>query len=900
MASKSKFVADNIAGVGDGFQVRDTDGTEFRVIDQDGETINIRASTTDPTAEGQGSYVTGTGFRLYGPTGVFTIPTSGGGGGSDTLDSAYENGRAVGLDLGAVVWTDATASTANSMEFVKSGAGSGNVLNFAVNAAATGSVIAMDLNTGVGTKGIYIDGGGGARTADLIDLKHDGSGNNNALTITASSTGSGSAIDIIMNGNGAEDGAISLDMNAAVAAEAIYLDAGGGARTVNLIEIKNDQSGNVDVFSIVDSASSTGSGSIFDINMDANGSGSVIDCDMNAALGEEFLYLDAGAKTRTANLIEIKYDGAGAVDCFALVCTDTSSGHIFDIDMGATHTGNVIDIDMNLAVAAKAIYLDVGAGTRTANLIDIKYDGNGAVDCIAIAATDTGSGHILDIDMAGNHTGNVIDIDLNAAVGAYALYVDGGAGIRTVAALGFKHDGSGDVGILDIDVTNTGAGHVIDIAYGNAINTGDAIHIDFVGAAASTGNGLYVDTGKNLAGQAISILTANERTAPVILINGAGTDAGTDDHIIDINQSGQLDSNVLDITYSSAASTGDAIKIAMGTAVGGTALNITGTGIRTDDLIQIDDDSTGNAHIMDINMSGIYTGNIIDIAFGTAAITSDALKVALGTGVAATAINITGTGVRTDDMIQIDSDHTGAGIVFDINLTGAASGNCFDVTYGTGANTGNAIDLNMGTNVAGNAIDIGSAATGVDNKGSAINIAHTGNLVQGGTVIRVDSTGNYANADGNMVEFIQRSGSGQTGNNAVYISATGTNVEALKVDDGDVVFDEDFTVGGAQKGKIIRSGITATSTAGAIAVTGTSHEITSDGANAMTLANGTHGQRLSIVYVAENAGGDVATLTPTTLAGGTTITFNDLGDSAYLEYHTTGGWYMMGGTAAIA
>jgi len=102
----------------------------------------------------------------------------------------------------------------------------------------------------------------------------------------------------------------------------------------------------------------------------------------------------------------------------------------------------------------------------------------------------------------------------------------------------------------------------------------------------------------------------------------------------------------------------------------------------------------------------------------------------------------------------------------------------------------------MGTNVAGMAIDIATAATGTNNEGAALNIAHTGDLVQGACVIRVDSTSNFANADGNMVELIQRTGAGKVGNNVLYISAGGTNVEAIKVDDGNVVFDETLTVTG--------------------------------------------------------------------------------------------------------
>jgi len=75
--------------------------------------------------------------------------------------------------------------------------------------------------------------------------------------------------------------------------------------------------------------------------------------------------------------------------------------------------------------------------------------------------------------------------------------------------------------------------------------------------------------------------------------------------------------------------------------------------------------------------------------------------------------------------------------------------------------------------------------------------------------------------------------------------------------------------------------------AGAVDLTNTVTEITSTGADALTLANGTVGQIKVITMIVD--GGD-ATLTPTTFAGGTTITFNDAGDSVILVYNTTVGW----------
>ncbi len=53
------------------------------------------------------------------------------------------------------------------------------------------------------------------------------------------------------------------------------------------------------------------------------------------------------------------------------------------------------------------------------------------------------------------------------------------------------------------------------------------------------------------------------------------------------------------------------------------------------------------------------------------------------------------------------------------------------------------------------------------------------------------------------------------------------------------------------------------------------------GAQALTLADGAPNQRLVLSMIAD--GGD-ATLTPTHLQGGTTLTFNDAGDTAHLIF----------------
>ena len=101
--------------------------------------------------------------------------------------------------------------------------------------------------------------------------------------------------------------------------------------------------------------------------------------------------------------------------------------------------------------------------------------------------------------------------------------------------------------------------------------------------------------------------------------------------------------------------------------------------------------------------------------------------------------------------------------------------------------------------------------------------------------------------------------------------------------------------------RLLFTGTTTTSGPGAVALTGSTHEITTTATgNALTLADGAAGQHLYVVYVAEGAGADTGILTPDNLAGAnTTVTFNDIGDSAHLVFNS-GTWFFLGGEAVVA
>jgi hypothetical protein len=96
--------------------------------------------------------------------------------------------------------------------------------------------------------------------------------------------------------------------------------------------------------------------------------------------------------------------------------------------------------------------------------------------------------------------------------------------------------------------------------------------------------------------------------------------------------------------------------------------------------------------------------------------------------------------------------------------------------------------------------------------------------------------------------------------------------------------------------------IGARSGAGAVPLTSSvvrlTTTVTTTGADALTLANGSNGQILTIVMVVD--GGD-GTLTPTTKTGFSTITFDAVGNSVTLQYFPTQGWMIVsnyGGTVA--
>ena len=92
----------------------------------------------------------------------------------------------------------------------------------------------------------------------------------------------------------------------------------------------------------------------------------------------------------------------------------------------------------------------------------------------------------------------------------------------------------------------------------------------------------------------------------------------------------------------------------------------------------------------------------------------------------------------------------------------------------------------------------------------------------------------------------------------------------------------------ATYGASITGGVQSLSGAGAVDLTNLITELTTTGANALTLADGTTSGQVKIVNMIVD-GGD-GTLTPVTFANGTTITFDAVAESATLVWNSTIGW----------
>jgi hypothetical protein len=606
---------------------------------------------------------TSTAQRLYSVNGVLYFDgvnlESGGGAGVGTMEEVYQNGRVVGLTLGAIVLNDATAGAANTLEFNKNGAGSGNVIDVDLTAAFTGNVINLDMGSGIAAVGMVIDSEGGARTGADLFFIDDSTGAHSLIDINCSGSGASIAFDWTGSFNGNGGGQIFLltfDANDNLTTEVMQIDTGAGNRGIMFdMNFGHTDAGttshifDIDISGVFDS-------NVIDFATSAACTGNVINIVLDTGVALTALHIE-GAGVRTQPMVELSTTATGAANLIALVVNGAISGNLIDVGVSAAATGNVLDIDMDAGVGGKAIFIDAGNAIRTAALIDILSDGSGNADCFNIDESNTGSGHLFDINISGVGSGNAIDITYSAADTGDALKVvmadnlAGGAlvvtaaGVRTDNLIEVTTSETGAVdGIMRMDVSGVFTGNVVTLTASGAATTGALIHLD-------------LDAG--VAYKGIIFDHAGARTSATMLATFDGT---------------------------------------VGAAAGGTFLdaNITMTGAAA-------------APFIDVDVSGVYTGHIFDVNFSAAA-TGNAINIAMGSNVAGNAILVTSAATGAN----------GVGSIIDVEHTGAlvAGADCITVhSTGNISSTSNllALEQDTGAGSAGaNCLYIDASGTNVE------------------------------------------------------------------------------------------------------------------------------------------------------------------------------------------
>jgi len=963
-----------------GGEVKKVGTPVVRVIDYDNSDKVLRASGATVPTDADAGYAKGCVFiQTDGTIGSTIYINEGssssadfnalGGGGSGgiagTLNQTYENGRTIEVDSGAITVTDAQA-TEHTFDIDKTGTGSGDIFNIKFENAHTGRGMYFDMDDAIAANAIVIDSGGTARTGADVVFTDDSTGTHIVLDVNSSGAGASTGYDwtdSYAGSNASYGSKYTLGNSNGLSSIAIWIDRGTGARTSPAIDLDDDSTGNVPLIDI-DLATGVFTGDVINVGLAAAATtGAVLNIDLNAAIAYMAMYVDFGAGTRTTDAIQVKADGDGNKGLLLVTESNTGSGDLIDINVTGIGSGDAIDITYSAADtgdAVKVVMADnvaggalviTGAGARTDNLIDVVSSETGSMDGMVLFETSgVFTGHMLNIHAGGvATTGGLLHLNLDAGVAYKAITFDH-AGARTVATILSTFDGtfgSGGGGtfidanitmtgasaspFVDVDITGAYTGNILDVLIGASLATGDVISID-LGATATASQALVIASG------------AMARTTALIGISDAGTNSGgiifdidstgaRTGIVFDIDDTGITTGNVFDYATNSA-STGTIFNVNLTNAVAAKLGQFTLAGTRTADAITFADSSAGavdvfqftststsSGHIFNIDVDSVFTGNVFDVAFGTSAATGDVFKAVMGTNLAGSAIVLTGTGVRTDDLIKIDDDSTGNSHIFDINLTGIYTGNVLDVSFATAAATGEAIMLAMGTNVAGRAIAVTSAGTGATTEGNVIDIVHTGVLIADADVVRIEATGNSSTTS-HVLAIEQNTGAGGVGSYGLYINVTGTNVEGIKVDAGTVTFDETLTVTGAvatgaltvtgavtvsttcavtgqfnANAAVVFAGtetIAAGGTSTALSLTKSLHYVDADaGGDTFTLADGTNGQVTTILLTSSTG---IATITPTNLAGGTSVTLNADGDSVVLQFMDTE-WFILGGNS---
>ena len=611
-----------------------------------------------------------------------------------------------------------------------------------------------------------------------------------------------------------------------------------------------------------------------------------------------------GAETLVAATVEAAFTGIlGGVTPAAITGT-TVNGTTITATIG--FVGNVTG---NAAGAHTGTFDGDMTGTMSGDDSTILVDG---INNKIVGDIDTASLRTYESEIAlGYHAGETTQGISAVAVGPYAGNATQGDGAVAVGPYaGQTNQGAEAVSIGDAAGVTTQGASAVAVGYqaGQTSQGADAIAI---GRQAGKTNQAANSIVLNATSSAVQNTTAsstviqpvrNQASANIMMYdpaNGELTHTATPGVIA-------ADLDKADITIGAATAT----TIAIGNA--GTTTTINGTislpsvvsgNITADDSMSITT-ASGDGNAISIGPQG--TNRAVNLTADVIRISGDViLPIVAKAGVVG---DLKGSVVGDDSTVLIDgvsSKIVGTIVSADISGTLVKATTIENhTTDDLAVNVDGFININAGTDDAGmskiqmdqtgiNHIEITTEPKVPGNAADVANVAINATANSGDVVIgTTGSTRNQAVTIHNAIV------TGSLIGNALGAHAgtfDGDVTGSVFGDDSSVIIDG---VAGKVVGPIstIKADVQQISGPGAIDVTSLITEITTTGADAYTLVNGILGQ-VKIILAADVSGG-TGTVTPTNVQGGTTLTFDAVGESITLIY-TSLGWMRTAGAAGV-
>lgn len=884
-----------------------------------GGAIRFAALTTSPTTT-TGElllYVDANGLLKYDDGVSATTLGAAGAVQNFSLNDAYDDGNGITVDSSAVLLAGSHATN--------------NVLELTGSAAVTGALIDLTQSG----SGVDIDGtssswsvtklGAGAFLSLATNTITGSSTNPSNLTIDATGTGT---ITIGGTSTGAVTITPALTATASVTitgtadSNVLTITAGDMLMSNGKIAITNDDTDSA--LTITAAAVTTGNvisatavgittGSILYLSTTeagiTSGNGSYIECYDSTAGATQFLVSDDGATTITGDAV-----GTSALTLTAGDIT-VSDGNFA---LTSTSTADVFSITDDSLLANNALIVK-GSGAFT---------GTGASSFVAITPTGATTGTGLYVALANATTASkAVDVTTSTTTGQALVLTNTGVLTGVGAALSVVADAATTAG-------NSAGEGVVNIS-ADGLTTGAALNVESLSNEVMT-SGHLADFAHSAVGTTVAA-----KTGAVVRVTSSITESGTSTQDYDVlsltrtsihDTAGTLTAqgsilylenvatetgatltdtvNGLELVMD-AQGTGDGVKITH-PATAGRSINvisaatsvssvlITGSGVKADNKADLEVTNSGataaGGSILRVTNTGTpaaATSYLVDFDYSGATMTNNPVTVFVNSGAStAPALQINSAAAAASGHLEIASTNTGAvGPVIKLTHTSTGSAAANDVV---GRILVDGLD-NADAAESYARIDVIAQDVTAANPDSSLNflVDRAGTLTLGLTVGWDDTAGAALNGiavgDGAGAAIVSSNGAQNLtlntngGTNSGTITITqGANAAITLTPNGSGIID--------LAGKIVTSETTTSSGAGAISITGAIHEITSTGVgDAMTLADGTEGQHLIIIHATD---GGSAIVTPTNLAGGTTLTFTAAGDTAHLIF-TAGEWYAL-------